>query len=95
MKKLLNLVCLFAFAALLPGVATAAEDSSGLADQKAKISYAVGMNIGSNLKRGGYDIDVDVLAGANPPVMPDADDPLTLEQGEVDLQSLPIFVVLV
>ena len=42
----------------------AAEETSELKDQKAKVSYGIGMNIGNNLKRNGYDVDVDILAGA-------------------------------
>jgi len=45
----------------LPG---RAEDKPALKDQKEKVSYGIGMNVGSNLKRGGYDVDVEVLAGA-------------------------------
>jgi FKBP-type peptidyl-prolyl cis-trans isomerase len=42
--------------------ASAAEDKPALKDQKEKVSYSIGMNIGANLKRSGYDIDIDVLA---------------------------------
>ncbi len=44
--------------------AVAADDKPALKDEKEKVSYAIGMNVGNNLKRGGYDIDVEVLAGA-------------------------------
>jgi len=44
--------------------AFAADEKEALPDQKAKVSYAIGINVGNNLKRGGYDVDVDVLAGA-------------------------------
>jgi FKBP-type peptidyl-prolyl cis-trans isomerase FklB len=37
---------------------------SELKDEKSKVSYGVGMNIGQNLKRSGFEVDVDVLAGA-------------------------------
>jgi FKBP-type peptidyl-prolyl cis-trans isomerase FklB len=33
-------------------------------DKKEKLSYAIGMSVGGNLKRGSYDVDVDVLAAA-------------------------------
>src|SRR5688572_27380942 len=39
----------------------AAEDSP-LKDEKAKISYGYGMEIGKNLKRQGIEIDADLLA---------------------------------
>src|SRR5216110_3122587 len=41
-----------------------AADKEGLKDQKEKVSYGIGMTIGSNLKHQNYDVDVDVLAGA-------------------------------
>jgi FKBP-type peptidyl-prolyl cis-trans isomerase FklB len=45
-------------------LAPGAEEKPQFKDQKEKISYGIGMNIGNNLKRSGYDVDVDVLAGA-------------------------------
>jgi len=61
----LILVTGLAVALLQPAFrAAAAEEKAELKDQKTKISYAIGMNIGNNLKRSGYDVDVDVLAGA-------------------------------
>ena len=41
-----------------------ADQPTTLKDQKSKVSYAVGMNIGTSLKRSGFDVDVDILAGA-------------------------------
>jgi FKBP-type peptidyl-prolyl cis-trans isomerase FklB len=41
-----------------------AEPTTELKDQKSKVSYAVGMNIGTSLKRSGFDVDVDIVAGA-------------------------------
>jgi len=37
---------------------------NGLKDAKEKMSYAIGMDIGSSLKRGGVDLDMDLLTGA-------------------------------
>ena len=37
---------------------------NGLKDQKEKMSYAIGMDIGSNLKRTGVELDLDLLTGA-------------------------------
>jgi len=44
--------------------ASFAEQATTLKDQKSKVSYAVGMNIGTSLKRSGFDVDVDIIAGA-------------------------------
>src|SRR6185503_3573331 len=49
--------------AMLQSALWAAEEKSELS-QKDKVSYGIGMNIGNNLKRNGYDVDVDILAGA-------------------------------
>ncbi len=43
---------------------TNAQTNTVLKDRKEKISYAVGMNIGTSLKRAGFEVDVNVLAGA-------------------------------
>lgn len=43
--------------------ATAA-DSPELSSTKDKVSYSIGMNWGNMLKRSGYDVDVNVVAGA-------------------------------
>lgn len=47
--------------ALLAGAAWAAEEASVLKTQKDKVSYGIGMNIGSSLKRDGVDVDADLL----------------------------------
>jgi FKBP-type peptidyl-prolyl cis-trans isomerase FklB len=39
-----------------------ADAKSDLKEGKEKVSYAIGMNVGSNLKRAGYDIDISLLA---------------------------------
>jgi FKBP-type peptidyl-prolyl cis-trans isomerase len=43
---------------------TRAEDTTGLKDQKEKVSYSLGMNIGKGLKSAGYDVDVDIMRNA-------------------------------
>jgi FKBP-type peptidyl-prolyl cis-trans isomerase FklB len=40
------------------------EKKAAFKDQKSTVSYGIGMNIGTNLKRNGYDVDVDLLAEA-------------------------------
>jgi len=54
-----------------------ADTKPALKDQKEKVSYGIGMNIGTNLKRSGYDVDVNVLADAIKDVMSGADLKLT------------------
>src|SRR6266481_153952 len=57
------------------------EDTSGLKDQKEKISYALGVNIGNNLKRNGFDVDFDVFLGAMKDSMKGT--PLKLSEAQV------------
>jgi FKBP-type peptidyl-prolyl cis-trans isomerase len=40
------------------------EDKPAFKDDKEKASYAIGMSIGNNLKRGNLEVDIDVLASA-------------------------------
>jgi FKBP-type peptidyl-prolyl cis-trans isomerase FklB len=47
-------------------------------EQKQNISYSIGMSIGNNVKRGGVDLDIDVLAGAIKDVL--AERPLKLTE---------------
>jgi FKBP-type peptidyl-prolyl cis-trans isomerase FklB len=53
---------LVAAVALLTAVHVSAEDAPKLADQKDKISYSIGMDIGNNLKKQSLDVDADILA---------------------------------
>src|SRR6267154_1136976 len=64
MKIGLKLILPACFGIAFLQAAVAADDKPALKDEKEKVSYAIGMNVGNNLKRGGYDIDVEVLAGA-------------------------------
>jgi FKBP-type peptidyl-prolyl cis-trans isomerase FklB len=83
--KLILTVCL-AFA--VPQMALqAADDKAELKDQKEKVSYGIGMNIGNNLKRSGYDVDVDVLAGAIKDVLSAKDLKLTDQQAREALTA--------
>jgi FKBP-type peptidyl-prolyl cis-trans isomerase FklB len=41
--------------------ANAAEETNTLKDFREKMSYSIGMNVGNNLKRGGFDADLDLL----------------------------------
>jgi FKBP-type peptidyl-prolyl cis-trans isomerase FklB len=44
--------------------ALAADEKPAVEDQKSQMSYAIGMSIGNNIKRGAVDLDVDVLSAA-------------------------------
>jgi len=63
------------------------EKPSTLKDQKEKISYGIGMNIGSNLKRGGYEVDVDMLAGAIKDVLAGKELKMTDQEAREALQA--------
>src|SRR5207237_10587241 len=66
--------------ALLQPVVPAAENKTDLKDQKEKVSYSIGMNVGNSLKRLGYEVDVDVLASAIRDVLAGKDTKLTEAQ---------------
>src|SRR5437763_17074951 len=58
----------------------AAEEKSELKDQKQKVSYSVGMNMGNYLKRGGFDVDMDILTSAMKDVLAGKELKLTEQQ---------------
>lgn len=65
------------------GRALAAENQpSGLEDPKARMSYAIGMSIGNNIKRGAVDLDLDVLSGAIKDTVTDKQLKLTEQQAQ-------------
>src|SRR5262245_46878686 len=66
---------------VLIGTAFAAEQNSELKDQKSKISYSIGMNMGNYLKRGGFDVDMDILTSAMKDVLAGKELKLTDQQG--------------
>lgn len=74
----LILVAALSAASLLPAVA--AEDTSGLKDQKEKVSYSLGMNIGMGLKRAGYDVDLDIMKNGIKDVIAGGETKLTEQQ---------------
>ena len=51
-------------------------------EQKERWSYAIGVNIGNNIKRGGVDLDVDVLATAMKDMLADKESKLTEQQSQ-------------
>jgi FKBP-type peptidyl-prolyl cis-trans isomerase len=54
--------------------------ASDLKGQKEKVSYSIGLNWGNMLKRSGYDVDVDTVAGAIRDVLAGRDLKLTDQQ---------------
>jgi FKBP-type peptidyl-prolyl cis-trans isomerase FklB len=77
---------------LLPLLAMAQD--SGLKDQKQKLSYSLGLNIGANLKSQGIDIDPQVLArgisdvlSGTKPAMTEAEVRATLEAMQTDMKA--------
>ncbi|MCW5588382.1 MAG: FKBP-type peptidyl-prolyl cis-trans isomerase [Legionellales bacterium] len=71
----LSLLTTVAAASLLVGqaFAAAASDSAALADQKSKVSYAIGMSIGQNFKMQQIDVDPQLVArGITDAITPDA-----------------------
>src|SRR4249920_3492507 len=59
-----------------------AEDKPALKDEKEKVSYGIGMNIGNNLKRQSYDVDVDLIAKAMKDVLGGKETLLTEQQAQ-------------
>jgi FKBP-type peptidyl-prolyl cis-trans isomerase FklB len=76
MKTGLKLALAIGFGITLAQVAAAADDKAALTnaaaappkpspkEQQEQWSYAIGMNIGTSMKRGAVELDVDVMAGA-------------------------------
>jgi len=53
----------------LAAPAPATNAASAIKDPKERLSYAIGITVGNNLKRGNYDVDLDALTGAIRDVM--------------------------
>ena len=72
-----------------PAAANTATNAPKLSpeEQKANISYAIGMNIGTNIKRGGVDLDVDAISGAIKDVLADRPLKLTDQQAQESMRS--------
>jgi FKBP-type peptidyl-prolyl cis-trans isomerase len=56
-------------------------------EQKERWSYAIGVSIGSNIKRGGIDLDVDVLANAIKDIVAGKESKLTEQQSQEAFRS--------
>lgn len=72
---------------LLAGSASAADTKMTLKDDKDKVSYAIGLNIGKSMKQEGLDINPDALAAAMKDVFAGAKPQLTDEQVQQVMQD--------
>lgn len=72
---------------LLAGSASAADTKMTLKDDKDKVSYAIGLNIGKSMKQEGLDINPDALAAAMKDVFAGAKPQLTDEQVQTVMQD--------
>jgi len=79
---------LIAAAALLMAVHVSAEEAPKLANQKDKISYSIGMDIGNNLKRQSLDVDADMLARGVKDAMSGGETLLSDEEARETLAAL-------
>jgi len=92
MKTGLKLVLAIGFGMVLAQLAAAAENKSASTnaaaapakpspqEQTEQWSYAIGMNIGSSMKRGAVELDVDVMTGAIKDVLAGREPKMTEEQ---------------
>ena len=72
---------------LLAGNASAADPKMTLKNDKDKVSYALGLNIGKSMKQEGLDINPDVLAAAMKDVFAGAKTQLTDEEVQAVMQD--------
>jgi FKBP-type peptidyl-prolyl cis-trans isomerase FklB len=72
---------------LLAGSASAADPKMTLKDDKDKVSYAIGLNIGKSMKQEGLDINPDAIAAAMKDVFAGAKAQLTDEEVQQVMQD--------
>ena len=72
---------------LLAGSASAADPKMTLKDNKDKVSYSIGLNIGKSMKQEGLDINPDALAAAMKDVFAGAKPQLTEEEVQAVMQE--------
>lgn len=87
MRNGMKLILVTGLGVVLAQGAMGAEAKSELTSEKDKVSYGVGMNIGNNLKRSGYEVDVDVLAGAIKDVLTGKETKMTEQQAREALMA--------
>ena len=76
MKRLVMAVCIVLCSAGM----VIAQDATPLKEQKDKVSYSIGMNIGNSMKRGSIDVNPDLLAQGIKDVLTGAKPLLTPEE---------------
>jgi FKBP-type peptidyl-prolyl cis-trans isomerase FklB len=64
-----------------------AEDKPELKDPKQKMSYAIGMNVGNNIKRSDVELDLEMLTSAIKDVMAGRDLKLTEQQAKEGIEA--------
>jgi len=77
-----------AAAALLLAGHASAEDTPKLTNQKDKVSYSIGMDIGENLKKQSVDVDIDLLAKGVRDAMAGGETLLSAEEARETLVAL-------
>ena len=65
----------------------AADDKPGFKDDREKASYALGLNVGTFIKRNNMDLDLDVLAGALKDAVAGKDPRLTDQQAQEAMRN--------
>ncbi len=87
MKDGYKLVLALVVGALLAQIPARAADKPAFKDEKAKVGYAIGINIGTNLKYGNYDIDLDELMAGIKDVLAGRDLKLTQQEARTAIMS--------
>jgi FKBP-type peptidyl-prolyl cis-trans isomerase FklB len=76
--------------ATAPPDAAAAAPKLSPAEQKQNMSYAIGMNIGNSIKRGGVELDIDAMAGAIKDVVAGSPLKLTDQQAQEAMRTYQV-----
>lgn len=84
----MNLRWIAAAAAMLLACQAGAADPPALTDQKDKVSYSIGMDIGNNLKKQSIEVDPDILARGIRDVMSGKEPLLSAEEARETLGAL-------
>jgi FKBP-type peptidyl-prolyl cis-trans isomerase FklB len=83
----LNVIAVFTGLAVLAG-ATLAADKSILKDQKDRVSYSIGLNIGTSFKQQGIEVNPDIVAQGLKDALSGGQTLLTAEEARTALEAL-------